>query len=208
MTIVYGPEDALYGTGHYGVARYGSVGPTKIITGVSSSLEGGTFETKGYAVLTLSGITVISGTGSPQLSGGSNKELTNLPIYTVLGGVTVKSVNKVNLEGVALESTLGSPIAEGGQGQSLVLTSLTLQSSIGSIKPNIKTLLVSVPLSLSFDTIAGSGKAHKALPSSAISVSLSTPTTQANTFNFGQFAEAYSSKRTIYIPRSHVPEVA
>lgn len=250
MTVSYGPEDALYGTGRYGVARYGSVGPTKLITGVSGTISLG--DTKVNLLLKPLGFTLTTVLGDPNLSGHANKTVSGYTLSgylgelvvtakaqqvlggyaldadlgsitfsadanksvsgyllsTSLGEVAVKSINKVEVLGVSATFTLGDLTVEGGTGATEILDGFSIQSNLGTVKPNLRTFVSGVSATINLGSVGKSAKASVTPSGNSLNVDEGSVTTNAVVFDFGQFAENYSNKRTIYVPKTHVPEVA
>ena len=208
MTVVYGTEDAIYGTGQYGVARYGFVGPTKQVTGVSASFETGTLTLTGKATQALSGYLIDSDLGILTLSANATEILTGTSAEFSVGEVSVKSINRVEILGVSAAFALGDLTVEGGTGVTEVLEGFSIQSNLGTVKPNLKTFVSGVSATINLGSVGKSAKASVVPSGSSLSVDEGSVTTNAVVFDFEQFAGNYSGKRTIYVPKTHVPEVA
>lgn len=208
MTVVYGPEDAIYGTGQYGVARYGFVGPTKQVTGISASFATGTLTATGEATKTLSGYLIDVGLGAPILSAEASQSLTGVSAEFSIGEVSVKSINRIEVLGVSATFALGDLTVEGGTGYTAVLDGFSLQVDLGTVKPNLVTFVSGVSATVNLNSVNSTGKASTVLSGNTLTLDEGTPTLNAVVFDFGQFADNYSNKRTIYIPKTHVPEVA
>jgi hypothetical protein len=209
MTVVYGPEDAIYNTGQYGSARYGSVGPTKQVTGVSSSFSVGSVQTfaKANTVLATNLLTVSSGTLS--LTADADTTLSGVGIEAFVGESTVRSVNRVEVTGVSSTFSLGELTAEGGTGASVTLSSLQALLQLGTVTPALKVSVTGLSLVQSIGSVTTTGKATKVLPSQVLTSSAGNTTPNGVRFNFQQFADSYSSQRAVYIPKSNViPEEA
>jgi hypothetical protein len=208
MTVVYGPEDALYNTGRYGVARYNSVGPTKQITGVSSLFDTGDLTATGKASKVLLGYLITSDIGAPTLSAEASTLPTGVSAVFSLGEVDVKSINKVEVLGLPAVFVIGELTVEGGTGFTAELVGFSLQSGLGTVKPNLITFVSGVSATINLNPVNSTGKASVALSGNTISIEEGVPIVSAVVFDFNQFSENYSNKRTVYIPKTHVPEVA
>lgn len=206
MTVVYGPEDALYGTGRYGVARYGSVGPTKQVTGVAGTLQTGTLGTTGKANKTLEGQSALLVTNPVQYSAAANRELQGQDLFFTTGEPSVRSVNRILVEGVSSILNLGTLSVFGGTGYTAAISGLNLTTNLGRVKPNLLTRVSGVALTVDVGNITAIGKAIYRPQSQKLSIKTLPPTITATQFDYEQFADNYSRKRAIYMSKSSVVE--
>jgi hypothetical protein len=210
MTVVYGPEDALYGTGEYGVARYGSVGPTKIVTGVSLVASTGTLEISAKANTTLpKAPTLNTLVGTPLYLADANTDVTGVQLFTQIGEVTVRSVNRVEVTGVSASFSVGDLTVEGGTGVTVITDSLNVLVKLGTVTPAVRVFVSGVNLTQSVGSVSPTGKASTTLSGLVLDAESGQVTPVGVNFNFQQFADSYSGQRVVYIPKSNViPEVA
>jgi hypothetical protein len=244
MTVVFGPEDALYGTGRFGTASYGSVGPTKIVTGVDAAFTVGdvqvnlllkpvgftlllnlgdvdtvaeaNFSVTGYTLnLSLgdavpeakanvfpTGYSLSLDLGAPTTVAEANTTLTGLDLSFALGEPSVTSINRVIVTGVSAAFTLGALLAEGGTGAFFTAPHLPLQIDLGVVKPNLVTFVQGVTLNISInDDVTVTGKASFVPTGYNITFVLGDITSAGVILDFNQFANDFSSKRTIFLPR-------
>lgn len=210
MTVVYGSNDAVYGAGEYGVARYGIVSPTKIVTGVSLVASAGTLETSAKANTILpKAPTLNTSVGTPLYLADANIDVTGVQLFTQIGEVTVRSVNRVEVTGVSASLSLGDPIVEGGTGVTVITDSLNVLVQLGTVTPAVKVFVSGVNLTQGVGNVSSAGKANTTLSGLALDAQSGQVTPATVNFNFQQFADSYSSQRAVYIPKSNViPEVA
>jgi hypothetical protein len=244
MTVIYGPEDALYGVARFGVARYGSVGPTKQVTGVSGSLSLGSIQVNltlkpvgydlaltlgevdldakanqvivGYSLTSQLGTAVTSAEANSQVTGfdlsvalgnttfsaDAFKALLGYNLNTSLGELTVRSINRVEVSGVSASFDLGLLTVEGGTGFTVLPDSLSAEITLGTIKPNLTTFVSGVSATVLLNSLVTlEAKAVKLVEGNNLDVDLGDLATDTVIFDYTQFAEDYSAKRTAYIPK-------
>ena len=244
MTVVFGPEDALYGTGRFGTASYGSVGPTKIVTGVDAlfavgdvqvnlllkpagytlalalgdvdfvakaniSVSGYTLDTTLGAVNTAAeanvfpvGYSLDASLGAITTVAEANTTLTGFDLSFTIGEPTVRSINTVMVTGVAAAFTVGALNAEGGTGAFFTAPSLPLQIDLGVVKPNLVTFVQGVTAQISLNNnVAVTGKAVFVPTGYNVTFTTGALTVDGVLFDYAQFTNNFSSKRTIFLPK-------
>jgi hypothetical protein len=202
MTITYGPEDALYGVARFGVASYGSVGPTKQITGVTSLFTLGTLTSNGKAVASLVGYNLNLPLGQLTFSADAFKALLGYSPLFSLGEPTVRSINRVEVLGVSAAFNLGLLTVEGGTGFTLIPESFQLNTTLGTVKSNLTTFASGNSITISVNSFINLlTDATTNITGVAAEFSIEEVTTSGAVLNYNVFAEQYSPKRTAYIPK-------
>jgi hypothetical protein len=202
MSVIYGPDDAIYGSARFGVAKYSIVGPTKLLSGVSGSLVLGSITNSAEASAIADGFQLTHFLGQVSFSANSLFEILGFNLQGTLGEVGVKSINRVTIEGVSGSFNLGLLGVEGGTGFTLATEGLSATLTLGTVKPNLTTFLSSVFLDLSLNPeVTLSAKASTPLNGLDLESFLRDLEVNTVILDFNQFAENFSPKRTVYIPK-------
>ena len=170
----YGANDALYGTGTFGTARFGRVTPVISVTGVSGTGQIEPPEVGGFEVdigIRLTATTVGTG-GVGSLQPNIKAEISGTTATVSLGQITIDAVEQIS--GVVGTGSV-SPV---GVGYAFTVTGVTSTTQVGTAtKVNVSEIIVS----------------------SSMTLSLGSVTTTAVVFNFQAVRNDYSRRRTIYI---------
>jgi len=173
----YGANDALYGTGTFGTARFGRVTPVISVTGVSGTGQIEPPEVGGFEVdigIRLTATTV--GTGSVgSLQPNIKAEISGTTATVSLGQITIDAVSEISgVVGTGFVSPVGVSYA-------FTVTGVTSTTQVGTAtKVNVSEIIVS----------------------SGMTLSLGSVTTTAVVFNFQAVRNDYSRRRTIYIAKA------
>ena len=173
----YGANDALYGTGTFGTARFGRVTPVISVTGVSGTGQIEPPEVGGFEVdigIRLTATTV--GTGSVgSLQPNIKAEISGTTATVSLGQITIDAVPEISgVVGTGFVSPVGVSYA-------FTVTGVTSTTQVGTAtKVNVSEIIVS----------------------SGMTLSLGSVTTTAVVFNFQAVRNDYSRRRTIYIAKA------
>lgn len=134
MTVLFGPEDALYGTGRFGVASYGSVGPTKVVTGVDALFTVGDVQVN--LLLKPVGYTLFLALGDVAFVAEANFSVDGYTLDSALGDVTTVAEANVFPVGYSLDVALGVPttVAEANT----ALTGFDLSLTVG--EPSVTSI--------------------------------------------------------------------
>jgi len=173
----YGANDAIYGSGTFGTARFGRVTPVVSVTGVSGTGQIEPPEIGGFEVdigVRLTATTVgTASVGSIQVQVGAG--LTGVTATGSVGQVSI--ANEHNLASVFASSAIGSV----GVGSSHTLTGVAATAQVGTAtKINVSEIIVS----------------------SGMTSSLGSVTTTAVVFDFEAVKNLYSKRRTVIIARA------
>ena len=173
----YGANDALYGTGTFGTARFGRVTPVISVTGVSGTGQIEPPEVGGFEVdigIRLTATTVGTG-GVGSLQPNIKAEISGTTATVSLGQITIDAVEQIS--GVVGTGSV-SPV---GVGYAFTVTGVTSTTQVGTAtKVNVSEIIVS----------------------SSMTLSLGSVTTTAVVFNFQAVRNDYSRRRTIYIAKA------
>ena len=143
----FGANDALYGTGTYGTARYGRVTPVISISGVVGTGEIGTVEVKLDTTLTGVSATGIVNNVEEQ----PTENLESVSATGSVGTVTPSANSSLTLTGVEGTSAIGTVEAQintsitgfGLTGSVGTVTATASAAVMGAYNPNITSLLFS-----------------------------------------------------------------
>jgi hypothetical protein len=155
----YGANDALYGTGTFGTARYGRVTPIIAVSGVVGTGSIGTVTPKAEVSLTATGIqsTGSIGTTEQQL----DTTATGVSSTGSIGTVEVKL--DTSISGVSATGSVGSP----EQQLDTTLTGVSATGSIGDVEEQPTEALESVSATGSIGTVTP--KAEVSLTATGVS---------------------------------------
>ena len=143
----FGANDALYGTGTYGTARYGRVTPVISISGVGGTGAIGTVEVKLDTTLTGVSATGIVNDVEEQ----PTENLESVSATGSVGTVTPSANSSLTLTGVEGTSAIGTVEAQintsisgfGATGSVGTITATASAAVMGAYNPNITSLLFS-----------------------------------------------------------------
>ena len=143
----FGANDALYGTGTYGTARYGRVTPVVSISGVVGTGAIGTVEVKLDTTLTGVSATGIVNDVEEQ----PTENLESVSATGSVGTVTPSANSSLTLTGVEGTSAIGTVEAQintsisgfGATGSVGTITATASAAVMGAYNPNITSLLFS-----------------------------------------------------------------
>ena len=143
----FGANDALYGTGTYGTARYGRVTPVISISGVVGTTSIGTVEVKLDTTLTGVSATGIVNDVEEQ----PTENLESVSATGSIGTVTPSADSSLTLTGVEGTSALGTVEAQidtsisglGSTGSVGTVTATASAAVMGAFNPDITSLLFS-----------------------------------------------------------------
>lgn len=205
MSAFYDSDDAVYGVGVFGSARYGVASPTVNVGGVSAVFAFGDITATGGTGVTvpLTGFTTTIAVGNTQQTADANFAAVGNNLTFALGTPDTRSINRVSVTG------------------------LSMTVALGVVKPNLTTFLQGFNLTLplgdavpfggtgsqtaltGFDLIVNSND-----PVSVTGTATVNPTTLSATFatnavtssgvvfNFLPFANNYSRVRTVLLPKA------
>ncbi len=173
----YGANDAIYGKGTFGTARFGRVTPVISLTGVTGTGQIEPPEIGGFEVdigVRLTATTLGTGSlGSFQVNVGAG--LTGVTSTVSIGQVSIS--NQHSLLSVSGTSSIGSV----GAGVTPNIIGTTAIGQVGSIdKIHVSETIVSAGMTSTIGSI----------------------TTTAVVFNFEAVKNLYSKRRTVIIPRA------
>ena len=176
----YGANDAVYGSGTFGTARFGRVTPVISVTGVSGTGQVEPPEIGGFEVdigvrltATTVGTASVGSIPTSQVHVGAG--LTGVTATVSVGQVSI--ANEHNLASVFASSAIGSV----GVGSSHTLTGVTATAQVGTAtKTNVSEIIVS----------------------SGMTSSLGSVTATAVVFDFEAVKNLYSKRRTVIIARA------
>ena len=173
----YGANDAIYGKGTFGTARFGRVTPVISLTGVTGTGQIEPPEIGGFEVdigVRLTATTLgIGSLGSFQVNVGAG--LTGVTSTVSIGQVSISNLH--SLLSVSGTSSIGSV----GAGVTSNIIGTTATGQVGSIdKIHVSETIVSAGMTSTIGSI----------------------TTTAVVFNFEAVKNLYSKRRTVIIPRA------
>ena len=170
----YGANDALYGTGTFGTARFGRVTPVISVTGVSGTGQIEPPEVGGFEVdigIRLTATTVGTG-GVGSLQPNIKAEISGTTATVSLGQITIDAVSEISgVVGTGSVSSVGAGVTPN-------ITGVTATGQVGSIS----TIHVS-----------------EIIVSAGVVTAIGTVVTTAVVFDFEAVRTEYSRRRTIYI---------
>ena len=173
----YGANDAIYGKGTFGTARFGRVTPVISLTGVTGTGQIEPPEIGGFEVdigVRLTATTLGTGSvGSFQVHVGAG--ITGVTSTVSIGQISIS--NQHSLLSVSGTSSIGSV----GAGVTSNIIGTTATGQVGSIdKIHVSETIVSAGMTSTIGSI----------------------TTTAVVFNFEAVKNLYSKRRTVIIPRA------
>jgi hypothetical protein len=205
MSSVYDSDDAVYGVGVFGSASYGIASPTVSIGGVFASFDIGDALAEGGtgATVPLTGYTLTLNLGDTTQTADALFVAAGNALTITLGQAEVKTINRIDLVGVSASF------------------------AVGVLQPNLTTFVTGFSLSIplgTVDTFGGTGDSTTA-PHLPLQIQLNddvtvtggatfVPTGYNLTFvtnnvtptgvilNFLPFANDFSRKRTVYLPKA------
>jgi len=144
----YGANDALYGTGTFGTARYGRVTPIIAVSGVVGTSAVGTVEVKPTEALESAVGTGAIGTVEVQI----NTTISSVVGTSALGAVTKTAISAISLTGVQGTSAFGATEAQidtsisglGSTGSIGTTTQSAPATVMGAFNPDIASFLFSL----------------------------------------------------------------
>jgi len=143
----YGANDALYGTGTFGTARYGRVTPIIAVSGVVGTSAVGTVEVKPTEALESAVGTGAIGTVEVQI----DTSISGVAGTSALGTITKTATSAISLTGVQGTSAFGTIEAQintsisglGSTGSVGTITATASAAVMGAYNPDITSLLFS-----------------------------------------------------------------
>ena len=176
---VYGTNDALYGTGTFGSAVFGSLSPTRSVTGVSATGSITAVNAGGFEIDISERVTVsLVGTGAIGSVGIGNSS-------SVSGVTSTVSIGQITIDNFT------------------ILTGVVSTVEVGTVEPQITEALLSVSATGQVNTFASvTGKASQTPTSVVGTGAIGTLGNTAVVFNFDAVKDLYSKRRTILIDRA------
>tara|TARA_R110000796_G_scaffold183447_1_gene299854 strand:- start:1 stop:540 length:540 start_codon:yes stop_codon:yes gene_type:complete len=176
---VYGTNDALYGTGTFGSAVFGSLSPTRSVAGVSATISVTAVNAGGFEIDISENIsTGVVGTGSIGSVGLGNSS-------SVAGVTSTVSIGQIIIDNFT------------------ILTGVVGTGEIGTVEPQTTEIMSGVSATVTVNTFTSvTGKANQT-PTSVVGTGvIGTVTKTAVVFDFQAVKELYSRRRTILIDRA------
>ena len=176
---VYGTNDALYGTGTFGSAIFGSLSPNRSVTGVSATVSVTAVNAGGFEIDI------------------SERVDASLVTTGAIGSVGIG--NSSSLSGVTSTVSIGQITID----NFTILTGVVGTGSIGLLEHSNTTSLSGVTSTGQVNTFESvTGKANQT-PTSVVSTgAVGTVTQTAVVFDFFAVKDLYSRRRTILIDRA------
>ena len=176
---VYGTNDALYGTGTFGSAVFGSLSPTRSVAGVSATISVTAVNAGGFEIDISENIsTGVVGTGAIGSVGLGNSS-------SVAGVTSTVSIGQITIDNFT------------------ILTGVVGTGEIGTVEPQTTEIMSGVSATVTVNTFTSvTGKANQT-PTSVVSTgAVGTVTQTAVVFDFFAVKDLYSRRRTILIDRA------
>ena len=176
---VYGTNDALYGTGTFGSAVFGSLSPTRSVAGVSATISVTAVNAGGFEIDISENIsTGVVGTGAIGSVGLGNSS-------SVAGVTSTVSIGQITIDNFT------------------ILTGVVGTGEIGTVEPQTTEVMSGVSATVTVNTFTSvTGKANQT-PTSVVSTgAVGTVTQTAVVFDFFAVKDLYSRRRTILIDRA------
>ena len=176
---IYGTNDALYGTGTFGSAVFGSLSPTRSVAGVSATVS----------------VTAVN-------AGGFEIDISERISTGVVGTGAIGSVglgNSSNVAGVTSTVSIGQITID----NFTILTGVVGTGAIGTVEPQTTEVMSGVSATVSVNTFTSvTGKANQTPTTVVATGAIGTVTKTAVVFDFFAVKDLYSRRRTILIDRA------
>ena len=176
---VYGTNDALYGTGTFGSAVFGSLSPTRSVAGVSATVSVTAVNAGGFEIDISENIsTGVVGTGAIGSVGLGNSS-------SVAGVTSTVSIGQITIDNFT------------------ILTGVVGTGEIGTVEPQTTEVMSGVSATVTVNTFTSvTGKANQTPTSVVGTGAIGAVTKTAVVFDFAAVKDLYSRRRTILIDRA------
>mgnify|MGYP003677126440 FL=1 len=176
---VYGTNDALYGTGTFGSAVFGSLSPTRSVAGVSATISVTAVNAGGFEIDISENIsTGVVGTGAIGSVGLGNSS-------SVAGVTSTVSIGQITIDNFT------------------ILTGVVGTVEIGTVEPQTTEVMSGVSATVTVNTFTSvTGKANQTPTSVVGTGAIGAVTKTAVVFDFAAVKDLYSRRRTILIDRA------
>ena len=176
---VYGTNDAIYGTGTFGSAVFGSLSPTRSVAGVSATISVTAVNAGGFEIDISENIsTGVVGTGAIGSVGLGNSS-------SVAGVTSTVSIGQITIDNFT------------------ILTGVVGTVEIGTVEPQTTEIMSGVSATVTVNTFTSvTGKASQTPTSVVGTGAIGTVTQTAVVFDFAAVKDLYSRRRTILIDRA------
>ena len=176
---VYGTNDALYGTGTFGSAVFGSLSPTRSLAGVSATVSVTAVNAGGFEIDISERIsTGVVGTGAIGSVGLGNSS-------SVAGVTSTVSIGQITIDNFT------------------ILTGVVGTVEIGTVEPQTTEVMSGVSATVTVNTFTSvTGKANQTPTSVVGTGAIGAVTKTAVVFDFFAVKDLYSRRRTILIDRA------